>query len=108
MVKKSIEISATLAIQHAVGIALPPSSALLVVTALNLATVIPGPPASLGVFEATTLFIYNYLGVPPGTAFAAAILQHAIYLTPDIGYGYVVLLNIGRRSLRGDEKLAGD
>jgi uncharacterized membrane protein YbhN (UPF0104 family) len=86
------EVGVTLAVQHAVGINLPPWSAVLVVTALDLAAVIPGPPAGLGVFEATAMFIYHYLGVPPGTAFAAAVLHHAIYLSTDFGYGYVVLI----------------
>jgi len=89
--RKLIEVGVTLAVQRALGIALPPWSAVLVVTAVNLAAVIPGPPSGLGVFEATALLTYRFLGVPPGMALAAAILQHAVYFATDLGYGYALL-----------------
>ena len=92
VLRKLVEIGVTLAVQRAVGIHLPIWSALLFVTAIDLAGFVPGPPAGLGVFEATAIFIYRYLGVPPGIALAAAVLQHAIYLACDIGYGYLALL----------------
>ena len=90
--KKLTEIGATLAVQQAVGIDLPVWNTLLVVTAVDLATVIPGLPAGLGVYEAAMLFSYHYLGVPAGHAFAAAVLRHAVLLATDFGYGYAVLV----------------
>ncbi len=92
VLKKVIEIGVTLAVAQSVGIDLTLWDAVLVVTALDLAGVVPGAPAGLGVFEATALFIYHYLGVPAGIAFAAAVLHHAIYLGTDFLYGYGVLL----------------
>lgn len=102
LIRKSIEVGVTLAVQHAVGLDLPLWNAILLVAVLDLAAVIPGPPAGLGVFEAAGLFTYHYLGVPPGIGFAAAMLQHAVYLGNDFLYGYGVLLLEGiRRKARG-------
>lgn len=89
--RKIVEIGVTLAVQRAVGIHLPVWSAVVFVTAVDIAAVIPGPPSGLGVFEAAALLIYRFLGIPPATAFVAAVLQHAIYLCCDFGYGYAVL-----------------
>jgi uncharacterized membrane protein YbhN (UPF0104 family) len=91
-VKKVIEIAVTLSVANAVGIDLPLWNAVLVVTALDLIGAIPGPPSGLGLFEATAVFVYHALGVSPGLALAAAILQHAVYLGTDFFYGYAVLL----------------
>jgi uncharacterized membrane protein YbhN (UPF0104 family) len=90
--RKCAELGVTLAVQHAVGINLPLWSTFLLVTALDLATMIPGPPSAIGIFEAAVIFIYRFLGVPPAEAFVAAVLQHAIYLCADFSCGYLVLL----------------
>jgi len=90
--KKGAEVGAVIAVQHAVGIELPIWSAFLLVTALDLATIIPGPPSAIGIFEAAVIFIYRFLGVPPAEALVAGVLQHAVYLCADFGCGYAVLL----------------
>jgi uncharacterized membrane protein YbhN (UPF0104 family) len=98
--RKCVELGVTLAVQRAVGIHLPIWSACLLVTALDLATMIPGPPSAIGIFEAAVIFIYRFLGVPPAEAVVAGVLQHAIYLCGDFGCGYAVLLveQVRRRS----------
>jgi uncharacterized membrane protein YbhN (UPF0104 family) len=102
--RKAIEVAVTLAVQRAVGVHLPLWSAFMLVAAVDLAAVIPGPPSSLGIFEATALFVYRFLGVSPATALVAAILQHAVYLCTDFGWGYAVMTadiaRSGKQSLR--------
>jgi uncharacterized membrane protein YbhN (UPF0104 family) len=90
--KKAVEVVAVLAVQQACGIAVDLGQAVLVVAALGLSTVLPRLPANLGVYEATILLIYEWCGVPTDAALAAAILQHAAFLLPAIGGGYVILL----------------
>lgn len=104
LLKKAIEIGVTFSVQHAVGIDLSLGNTILVVTALDLAAVIPGPPSGLGIFEATALFIYHFLGIGAGTAFAGALLLHAVYFTADVGYGYAVLLGQARRKTISDRE----
>lgn len=90
--KKLLEVASVLAIQKACGLPLLFDAAILIVAALSIATALPTAPANLGVYEATVVIIYQTLGVPPATALAAAILQHAVVLLVSIGIGYVVVL----------------
>jgi uncharacterized membrane protein YbhN (UPF0104 family) len=92
--KKALEIAAVLAVQYACGIDLSPASAVLVVAALGLSTLIR-TPGNLGVYEATVVLIYSSLGVPPALGLAAAMLQHAVTLVPRLGGGLVVLAGRG-------------
>lgn len=90
VLKKVAEILAIVCVQHAFGIALPLSSAVLVLAALNLATLLPVVPGNVGVYEAVTVLAYGYLGIDPDRALGMAIVQHACYFTALAlpGYGW--------------------
>jgi uncharacterized protein (TIRG00374 family) len=78
--KQAAEIIAVLCVQRAFDIHLPFGSAILVVAALGLSTLIPATPGNLGVFEGTIVAVYAGFGVRPEDATAMAITQHAVYL----------------------------
>ncbi|MBT3514882.1 MAG: flippase-like domain-containing protein [Nitrospina sp.] len=86
------EASAIWGIQKSFGLELPVWSALLILAALNLTTIIPLAPGNIGVYEATVFFIYQHLGIEPEKAIALAITQHLCYLIPLAGTGYLYTL----------------
>jgi glycosyltransferase 2 family protein len=86
------EASAIFAIQMGFDVDLPIWSILLVLSALNLTTVIPLVPGNLGVYEATVFFVYQYLGIEPEQAIALALTQHLCFLLPLAGTGYLYTL----------------
>jgi uncharacterized membrane protein YbhN (UPF0104 family) len=90
--RKFTEVATAVAVQLACGIPVSVNAAIVVTAAIDLATVIPSTPGSVGVFEAAVLFVYGFFGVSPAVALSAAFLQHAAHLLPAIGFGYVVLL----------------
>ena len=67
---------------------------------MNLSTVVSVTPANLGVFEGAAFLVYRTLGISSDTAVALAIVQHAAYLIPLAGIGWVISsvrpLNISR------------
>jgi len=71
---------------------LPIWSALLILAALNLTTLVPLAPGNLGVYEATVFFIYQHLGIEPDQAIALALIQHLCFLLPLAGTGYIFIL----------------
>jgi len=79
LAKKCAELLAILAIQRAFGVNLPPSSALVVLAALDLATLLPIVPGNAGVYEAAIVLAYAWYGVPPERALGMAVVQHACY-----------------------------
>ena len=79
LAKKAVEVTAIICIQHAFGVSLPISSALLVLAALNLATLVPLVPGNLGVYEGVVVVAYVSLGMTPERAAAMAVVQHACY-----------------------------
>lgn len=88
-VKKSVEVAAALLIQLAVGIEPSIAAAVLVAATLGLATMAPISPGHVGVYEATVIFCYQFMGVPLPLAAAAAFLQHGAYFISSfamIGY----------------------
>lgn len=89
--KKSAELLGILAVQLAFGLDPTLSSALLVLAALSITTLLPVTPANLGVYEATVFAGYRYVGVPTETALGLAIVQHFCFLVPAIVTGYVTL-----------------
>jgi uncharacterized membrane protein YbhN (UPF0104 family) len=79
LLKKGCELLAILAIQRAFGVELPATSALVVLAALNLATLLPVVPGNVGVFEAAVVLAYGWLGIAPERALGMAVVQHAAY-----------------------------
>ncbi|WP_439573509.1 lysylphosphatidylglycerol synthase transmembrane domain-containing protein [Phreatobacter sp.] len=78
LAKKGMEVVAVLAVQVAVGIEPSLAAAVLVVAALGLTTMAPISPGHFGVYEATVILCYQYLGVPLPLATAAAFIQHGV------------------------------
>jgi uncharacterized protein (TIRG00374 family) len=91
LLKKLAEMLAIICIQHAFGVALPFASAVLVLAALNLATILPVVPGNIGVYEAATVLAYGYMGVEPERALGMALVQHACYFVALAlpGYGWL-------------------
>lgn len=79
LAKKLAEALAILCVQRAFGVTLAPESALLVLAAVNLATLLPVVPGNLGVYEAAVVLAYSYLGVAPERALGIALVQHACF-----------------------------
>jgi uncharacterized membrane protein YbhN (UPF0104 family) len=77
--KKLAEALAILCVQRAFGVTLPLQSALLILAAVNLATLLPVVPSNLGVYEAAVVLAYSSLGIPPERALGIALVQHACY-----------------------------
>ena len=84
----------------AFGVVTPWWGILAVLVAVNLSTVVSVTPANLGVFEGAAFLVYTSLGISSDTAVALAIVQHAAYLIPLAGIGWVISsvrpLNISR------------
>ena len=89
MVLQALGIWAT---QMSLGQELPFWTTILVMAALNLATIFPITPGNFGVYEATVFFIYQYLGIEPEQAIALALTQHLCFLLPLAGTGYIYTL----------------
>lgn len=91
LLKKLAEILAIVCIQRAFGVELPVSSAVLVLAALNLSTLIPVVPGNVGVYEAVTVLAYGYMGVDAERALGMALVQHACYFVALAlpGYGWL-------------------
>jgi uncharacterized protein (TIRG00374 family) len=88
---KLVEGLAIIATQHALGIDLPASSAILILAAAGFGTMLPLAPGNLGTYEAAVFLAYRWLGVSPGDALALAVVQHFAYLAASTGAGYAVL-----------------
>jgi uncharacterized protein (TIRG00374 family) len=97
LAKLGCEVVAVICVQHAFGVELPLSAALLNVAALTLSTMVPLVPGNLGVFEATVVTVYAGFGIPLEQATAMAIGQHAMYLGALALPGYGWLLSDLRR-----------
>ncbi len=88
---KFLEILAIWTVQKSFGLDLPFWTAVLVMGALNLTTIVPITPGNLGVYEGTVFLIYQFAGLGPESALSLALLQHLCFLLPMVGIGYGVL-----------------
>lgn len=89
---KCAEMGGILAVQHALGVELPLWSALAVLAAVTLSTMVSLAPANLGVYEGSAYLAYTALGLAPETALGLAVLQHIAYLIPMAGTGWITVL----------------
>ena len=80
------------AVQKSLNLELPVWAPILVMGALNLATVLPITPGNFGVYEGTAFLVYQFCGLSPELALSLALLQHLCFLVPMVGAGYLVLL----------------
>lgn len=89
LLQKLVAALAIMCVLIAFGIVIPWWGILAVLVAVNLSTVVSVTPANLGVFEGAAFLIYITLGISSETAMALAIVQHAAYLIPLAGIGWV-------------------
>lgn len=97
LAQKVAEGMALWAVAVALGVPLTAGSVILVLAAVNLSTMISVTPANVGVYEASALAAYAISGVDTATAMGLAVLQHAAYLIPLAGVGWVLLAVTGVR-----------
>ncbi len=88
LAKKCAEILAIVCVQRAFGVTLPLASAVLVLAALNLATLLPIVPGNLGVYEGAVVLVYTRLGLSTEHAVSIAIVQHACFFVALAVPGY--------------------
>ena len=100
LLQKLVAALAITCILLAFGVVTPWWGILAVLVAVNLSTVVSVTPANLGVFEGAAFLVYTSLGISSDTAVALAIVQHAAYLIPLAGIGWIISsvrpLNISR------------
>jgi uncharacterized membrane protein YbhN (UPF0104 family) len=91
-----VELAMAMATLAALRMPASPSTAALVVVAVNVAALVPGLPSNLGTFEAAVVIALAATGVPKGHALGFALLYHALHTLP------VTLLGLPgfRRALR--------
>ncbi|MDB4877424.1 MAG: Lysylphosphatidylglycerol synthetase/glycosyltransferase AglD [Gemmatimonadetes bacterium] len=88
---KLFQALAIAAVQHAFGVDLSAGATMLVFAAVILGTMVPLAPGNLGTYEASAFLAYRYLGIAPEQALSLAIMQHACFMLPSVGIGYVFL-----------------
>jgi uncharacterized membrane protein YbhN (UPF0104 family) len=88
---KVVEGCAIAAVQHAFGVDVTLSGTILVLASVILGSMIPVSPGNLGTYEASAFLAYRYLGVSPELAMSLALVQHACFMLPSIGAGYLYL-----------------
>lgn len=94
------------AVQKSLNLDLPIWAPILVMGALNLATVLPITPGNFGVYEGTAFLVYKFCGLTPELAISLSLLQHLCFLIPMVGSGYLVLLfltSIQKKKLSEEE-----
>jgi hypothetical protein len=92
------------AAQKSLGQELPFWTTILVMAALNLATILPLTPGNFGVYEATAFLIYKFSGLSPEMALSLAFLQHICFLIPMAGTGWGVLLMRSLNSFKSNDE----
>lgn len=83
------------------GLDLGYDAAVVVVVATTFALVIPSLPASLGVFEAATVFSLDPFGIDDSRALSCAVVLHVLSFLPFIVAGLVAL---GRYPAAGSQR----
>ncbi len=74
---------------RALGIEVHPAVWAMVLLSINLALLLPTPPANLGILEAGAVVALTAAGVAPETALAFALVYHAVHLIPSTALGVV-------------------
>ncbi len=89
--KKLLRAGAVYCVQASLSLALPWYVPLIVVGAVDVATLIPIAPGHLGIFEAAVCLVYSRHGVEPERALLVALLFHAVSLYATIAPGLAVI-----------------
>jgi len=89
LAQKLAEALALTCVLVALGVTVPWWGVLGVVVAVNLSTLVSVTPANLGMYEASAVLVYLALGLTRETALTLAVVQHAAYLLPLAGIGWI-------------------
>lgn len=87
---KAAEAAAIACVIVALDVDVPRSAAVVVLAAVNLATMLPVSPGNVGTYEAGAVAAYRWMGASPEAAFAAAIVQHLCFLVPAVIPGVAI------------------
>lgn len=98
---KLCEVMAVWMVQKSFGLDFSFQGALLMVAALCIATTLPLTPGRIGIFEATALLIYQYLGLDASKALAVGVVVHVVHTLPFLTVGYLnsILMGFKRKEL---------
>lgn len=77
-----VDLACLLAVMHAVGVAAPAASGMLVILAVNLAIAVPLVPGNLGTFELGAVAALQPFGVSYEQALAVGLLYHLAQVVP--------------------------
>ncbi len=91
LLQKVAEGLALWAVVASLGVPVPAWGLLLVLTAVNLSTMMSVTPANLGIYEGSAFVAYRVAGVGSETALGLALLHHVTYLVPMAGVGWTLL-----------------
>ncbi len=91
LLQKTTEGAAIWMTAYALDIALPFWVVTMSLAAVGLSTMASVTPANIGVYEGSALLAYRAAGFETDTAVALAIVQHAAYLLPMAGLGWITL-----------------
>lgn len=87
--QKIAEGLAIAAVALALGITLPPWVVLAVVLAVSFSTLVAVTPANIGGYEGSAFLVFRSAGMDTDSALALAVIQHAVYLIPLAGTGWL-------------------
>ena len=87
--QKIVEGLAIAAVALALGITLPAWAVLAAVLAVSLSTLVAVTPANLGSYEGSAFLVFRSAGLDADSALALAVIQHAAYLIPLAGTGWL-------------------
>jgi uncharacterized membrane protein YbhN (UPF0104 family) len=104
---KVAEGLAMAAVARAYGVNASAAATLLALSAALLASMLPVSPGNLGTYEAAVVLAYRHLGVPAELALSVAVVQHAAFMLPSVGIGYLFFSaqTVARRAVEGDPSL---
>jgi uncharacterized protein (TIRG00374 family) len=88
-------IGTALAAGQAVGVELTVAQATLMTAGVALVTIVPSGPGYVGTFELTAVSILTTFGIDPDSAFALALLVHAMILAVTSIGGVIAALKLG-------------
>ncbi|MFL5778497.1 MAG: lysylphosphatidylglycerol synthase transmembrane domain-containing protein [Chloroflexota bacterium] len=103
LVAWSASIGTFLAAGRAVGVEVVPLQAALLCTGVALATIVPSGPGYLGTFEFTAVGIAATFGIDRDSAFAMALLVHAMLLVVTSVGGVIAVVRLGPRPAAATE-----
>ena len=89
---KVCELASIIAVQRSLGVDLPVTTAPLILAVVTLASAFSITPGNLGVYETAAFGVYRFLGVPADVAIALGVVQHACFLLPIVGAGYLLTI----------------